>query len=264
MSLGVNEYRFAELGANIDNNEGMRVHQRLVNNEWIETSRGYTNNMSIQRNTSFVNGNAMSNIISEEAGSFNGLSNILNQALTDQFLYGSSMIQTFINSNGDPEIRRIDPNDYIMGSGLTQGSGLEAQLENSNRTGYSSTLTEHDIRQVMDSLYTTTNTNSATWVAYTGQQGYNNFQNQMSSYISGTDSYWTRNNIIDKDNSGSIIKINKSEDYKVFSLSINKNSCKVSVSTTNGSKREYDLFMKNAKRGIYLNTQNIKWKYESK
>ncbi len=236
----------------------------------------FTNTMSIQRSTPSVTGGLTQS---------SHLSALFSQTLNDQFLYRQFIVRTFINENGDPEIERIDPmsigmnvheerlpdgswrevnRTYIGDSNtnwpISQGSGLESQISQGSNY-YHNTLTEQDIREFMTSMTTTSVGSNSTyeWQVLTGQQGYANFSEAMRG-----DERTIKFNDAEIDNSGNNIIYEKSGDYKIFELRVIKNEMNMRISTSNGTKREYDLLMKNAKRGIYLNTKNIKWIHEPK
>lgn len=205
------------------------------------------------------------------------ISEQLSRAFQDQLMYGESMM--YINPSNDPEpnITRLDPtvssfnglylNNLIMEEAWS-GRGLEDQISNAS-TNYFSTATVNDFRNALSMLTSSTGTsttnlgsNPYTWHVITGEQGYRNLSNSLRDYIIDSNGMDVQFNEAENDISGNNIIITKSQDHGVFSIEIFKENMKITATTKKGSKREYDLFLKNAKRGTYINTKNIKWKYE--
>lgn len=205
----------------------------------------------------------------------------LRRAFQDQLLYGSSAYRVASNvipnedGNGvHYNIERVDPrsssfNGLHLNNIMTEEAGsfpdtihpgLGSQLQASSRVGYNSTLTEQDIRDFMNSMTTTTAAHiTPEYYAITGREGYFNLANMMQREA-GNISF----NTAEVDKFGHDIVFEKSSDYKVFKLTVIKDSVHITISSKNGTKREYDLLMKNAKRGVYLNMKKTKWIYESK
>lgn len=220
----------------------------------------FTNTMSIQRNSTPITGSSLNNIIHEEAGSLDGLFRLTMQ---DQFLYGNSTVRTFINSNGEPEIERVDPRNMIT------GRGLEDQIASAGNIGYASTITEADIRSFMSTMTTTTTTTNPEYVMYTGSSDMTNFQQSMQTYAN---TGWITTNHSEPQYTkeeydmykNPIYPMVSTKDYKTFEIRIQKRDCDIVYTTNKGDQRQYNLLLKNAKRGVYMKMNKQEWKHEFK